>query len=544
LNKPAKKVNIRFMNEEESLKFDAVIIGAGPAGLSTAIRLKQKNPELEVAVFEKGSQVGAHILSGAVFNPEALNDLLPDWQAQDAPVRQPVTQEYLHHFDKNSSHRAPMLPQQKSKHCYIISLGELCQWLAEQAEALGVAIFPGFAIAEALYSDDRSAVIGVKTQAMGLDKRGEPTDQYQPSMAVYARHVFVAEGARGSTAERIIEHFELRKDCAPQHYGIGIKEKWRINPDKHQAGRIDHSVAWPIPSNTYGGGFLYHAENNELIIGLIVALNSPDPRLDPYLLLQQYKSHPDVAPLLEGGECIGYGARAINEGGWQSIPQCHFPGGSLIGCSAGFVNVAEIKGIHHAMRSGIIAADAYLNDESEKLTHLIKQSKTGKALYRGRNIYPAFRFGAMLGMLYSGIDQFIFRGKAPWTLQAKIPDYQKLKPTHPPELKKASFKADSTLPQLTLVSLTHTHHRENQPIHLQLKDPDLPMQCNWPNYSGPEQYYCPAGVYEYVEADGQLHLQINGQNCIHCKTCDIRDPKQNIRWTVPEGGDGPNYVGM
>lgn len=532
------------MSDQDTLNFDAVIIGAGPAGLSTAIRLKQKNPELEIAVFEKGSQVGAHILSGAVFNPEVLDELIAGWKDHSAPVRQKVTQESLAHFEKKSSRKVPMLPAQKSKHCYIISLGELCQWLAEQAEALGVSIFPGFAISEALYNDDKSAVIGVHTRAMGIDKNGEHTDQYQPSMRVEAKHVFVAEGARGSTAESIIKHFSLRKNCAPQHYGIGIKEKWRINPDRHQAGYIEHSVGWPIPKDSYGGGFVYHAENNELVIGLITALNNPNPRMDPYLLLQQYKSHPSIAPLLEGGECIGYGARAINEGGWQSIPECSFPGGSLVGCSAGFVSVAEIKGIHHAMRSGMIAADAYIDKKSEQLTTQIKQSATGKALYRSRNIYPSFKYGTMLGMLLSGIDQVIFRGKAPWTLQAKTSDYQQLKQVKPPEEKKHTFKAESTLPLLSLVELSHTNHRENQPVHLVLKDENLPMQSNWPKYSGPEQYYCPAGVYEYVESGDSYKLQINSQNCIHCKTCDIRDPNQNIVWTVPEGGDGPNYVGM
>ena len=529
------------MNKSETLIFDTVIIGAGPAGLTTAIRLKQKNPLLEIAVFEKGAQVGAHILSGAIFNPEVLNELIPDWKERDAPVKQPVTEESLQHYENKSRRKVPILPAQRSKDCYIISLGQLCQWMAKEAENLGVGIFPGFAIAEALYNHDNTAVIGVQTRAMGLNKNGEPTDQYQPSMRIEAKHIFVAEGARGSTAESIITHFSLRKNSAPQHYGIGIKEKWRINPKKHQAGRIEHSIGWPIPSNTYGGGFVYHAENNELIIGLIVALNCPNPRLDPYLLLQQYKSHPSIAPLLENGECMGYGARAINEGGWQSIPECHFPGGSLVGCSAGFVNVAEIKGIHHAMRTGIIAADAYLNNESEKLTVLIKKSKTGKALYRGRNIYPSFKYGTMIGMLASAIDQVIFRGNAPWTLQAKKWDYQQLKAIYSPEKKEHRFKADSTLPLLSLVGLSHTHHRENQPIHLVLKNKELPIQSNWSNYSGPEQYYCPAGVYEYVETKGDLRLQINSQNCIHCKTCDIKCPFENIDWTVPEGGGGPRY---
>jgi electron-transferring-flavoprotein dehydrogenase len=532
------------MSEEESLRFDAVIIGAGPAGLTAAIRLKQQKPDLEVAVFEKGSQVGAHIVSGAIFNPEVLTELIPNWQNKNAPVRQKVLREYFNHFDKKTSHKTPLLPQQKSKHCYIISLGELCQWLASEAELLGVNIFPGFSISEPIYNDDKTAVIGVKTRAMGLDKNGNETQQYQPSFHVNAKHIFVAEGARGSVAEQIIQQFFLRKDCSPQHYAIGIKEKWQINSGKHEAGRIEHSMGWPIPNNTYGGGFVYHAENNQLIIGIIVALNGSNPRLDPYFLLQQYKSHPSISPLLEGGECMGYGARAINEGGWQSIPQCHFPGGSLIGCSAGFVNIAEMKGIHHAMRSGLIAADAYVNEKKKNLTHLIQESKTGQALYRARNIYPSFKWGNFFGMLYTGIDQFVLRGKAPWTFKAKIPDYRQIKPVSPPTLKNNTFKAPSTLPLLTLVSLTHTHHRENQPIHLRLKNSKLPIECNWPKYSGPEQYYCPAGVYEYVETEGYFHLQINAQNCIHCKTCDIRDPEQNIQWTVPEGGDGPNYIGM
>lgn len=528
------------MSTTETLSFDAVIIGAGPAGLSAAIRLAQKKPELSIAVFEKGSQVGSHIISGAIFNPVCLNELIPDWQNKNAPVKQKVEQEELRYITKKSSLRLPMLPSQKSDECFIISLGELCQWLAEQAESLGVAIFPGFAIAEPLYTTDETTVIGVKTKALGDTDSAE----HQPSMNVEAKHVFVAEGARGSTAEQLINHFSLRKNSCPQHYGIGIKEKWRINSDKHQAGKVQHLIGWPVPGNTYGGGFVYHGENNELLIGLIIALNCPDPRMDPYLLLQQLKSHPSIAPLLQDGECIGYGARAITEGGWQSIPECQFPGGSLIGCSAGFVNVAETKGIHHAMRSGMIAADAFLTNQSELLTEKIKQSQTGQALRLGRNLYPAFQYGRFIGMMLSAIDQFIFRGKAPWTLTAAEEDRKKITTTQHATIKKHSFKSASSLPLLSLVSLSHTHHREGEACHLQLKNTELTMQSNWPQYSGPEQYYCPAGVYEYVTINGEQQLQINSQNCIHCKSCDIRDPNHNIVWTVPEGGDGPNYVSM
>ena len=530
------------MPETESLTFDAVIVGAGPAGLTTAIHLAQKNPDLNLAVVEKGAQVGAHILSGALFNPEVLTELIPNWSSLGAPVTQTVTDDRLYYMSKHQHTRLPTIKAQKNKHCFIISLGELCQWLAQYAEGLGISIFPGFAIQEPCFNAGKTAVIGVRTRAMGLDSQSQPTDSFQPSIDLLAPHVFIAEGARGSTAECIIKHFSLREGKSPQHYGIGIKEKWRITPEQHRKGEAWHTVGWPLPADTYGGGFIYHKNSNELVIGLIIGLHCKDAAMDPYLLLQQYKAHPKIAPLLKDGECIGYGARAINEGGFQSIPQCHFPGGSLIGCSAGFVNVAQSKGIHHAMRTGILAADAFLEGKTQELTTRILASKTGRSLWRARNLYPAFKWGRLPGLLYAGIDQILFRGYAPWTLQSCKPDHTQLQKAESTPRK--PLKAPSSLPLLDLVSLTNTHHRDNQPCHLALRDPSTPMKSNWPDYGGPEQHYCPAGVYEYVELNGTKQLQINAQNCIHCKTCDIRDPNQNILWSVPEGGDGPNYSGM
>lgn len=533
-----------FMSDEERMDFDVVIVGAGPAGLTAAIRLAQKKPELSIAILEKGAQVGAHILSGAVFNPSALNELLPDWQQQNAPITTAVSDDKLYFLTKNKRYRLPQPPMQHNKGNFIISLGELCQWLAEQAESLGVNIFPGFPASEIIYNDDKSRVLGVKTGAMGLDEQGKPGEMYQPGLIIGAKHIFIAEGCRGSLAEQLLRHFKLRNETKPQHYGIGIKEKWRIGSDQHQLGRVEHTIGWPIPANTYGGGFIYHGSDETISLGLIIGLHAPDPSLDPFMLLQRFKTHPQIAPLLQSGECIGYGARAINEGGWQSIPECHFPGGTLIGCSAGFVNVGEIKGIHHAMHSAMIAADAYLEDATSEVTMRIKQSATGKALYRGRNLYPAFKWGRTAGVVLSGIDQFVFRGKAPWTFSAPIADHLKLNACANPQIKQQKLSHPLMKRLLDQLALTHVDHREHQPCHLQLKDPKTPMAINWPKYGGPEQYYCPAGVYEYVTTDGKQRLQINSQNCIHCKTCDIKDPTQNIRWVPPEGGGGPNYISM
>ena len=532
------------MEEIETLSFDCVIVGAGPAGLSAAIRLAQRQPSLSIAVVEKGAQVGAHILSGAVFNPSVLSELIPDWAQRNAPLRQAVKQETFCYLTQNRRIPLPMLAEQRSKGCYIISLGELCQWLAQEAESRGVHIFPGYAIESPCFDTEQNTVVAVQTRAMGLDQSGQPTAGYQPSIRLAGNHIFIAEGARGSTAEQIIQHFNLRASAQPQHYGIGIKEKWRIQPKNHQPGRVMHTIGWPIPHHTYGGGFVYHADKQELIIGLILALNSKDPRLDPYERLQQFKQHPSIETWLEGGECIAYGARAINEGGYQSIPTCHFPGGSLIGCSAGFVNLAETKGIHHAMRTAMLAADAFIDKEPEQLTRRIKASQTGKALFKSRNLYPAFCWGRVRGLLYAGLDQWLLRGKAPWTFTCPTPDHAQLKQTTPPKLKEHKLSSKTTIPLMSLVALTNTHHREQQPCHLQVTDRALFLTSNWPNYSGPEQYYCPAGVYEYIEVNNQQQFQINSQNCIHCKSCDIRDPNKNITWTVPEGGDGPNYTGM
>lgn len=529
---------------DDRLDFDVVIVGAGPAGLSAAVRLAQKKPDLSIAVLEKGAQVGAHILSGAVFNPTVLDDLIPDWSEKGAPLSQAVASEAFYYYGKRFRLRLPMIPAQRNHGHFIISLGEMCAWLATQAESLGVSIFPGFPVADVRYNDDRSAVIGVVTAEMGVDRLGAHLGTYQAGVEIDARHVLIAEGACGSVARKVIKQFGLDAKSSPQHYGIGIKEKWRIKSVNHRPGHVEHSIGWPIDGNTYGGGFIYHAAHGELLLGLIVGLHSPNARMNPHQMLQDWKTHAGVSQLLDGGECIGYGARAITEGGYQSIPNCVFPGGSLIGCAAGFVNVAESKGIHHAMRTGILAADAYLEGKSADLTNRIKHSETGRGLYRARNLYPAFGVGRVFGVLYSAVDQWIFRGHAPWTLSTQKPDHLCIKHDAAPRIKIPIASQSPKMALMDSVALTHTHHRENQPSHLSLLKPDLAMASNYPRFGGPEQYYCPAGVYEYTKIDDQLRFVINAQNCIHCKSCVIRDPNQNIEWQVPEGGDGPNYVHM
>lgn len=548
-------------NQDEHMEYDLAIIGAGPAGLAAAIQYaqlcRQHGHTPKVCILEKGASVGAHILSGAVFEPTALNTLLPDWQSQGAPLRTSVTQDKFTYLTKKKSWFLPTPSTLNNAGNYIISLGELCQWLGKQAESLGIDIFPGFCAAELLFAESSpfSKIIGVKTGAMGISKQGEKTSSYQPGVNILAKQTLFAEGCRGSLSQQLIQHFKLDQHAAPQIYGLGIKELWEISSDLHMPGKVVHTVGWPLNNQTYGGGFIYHLDKNLISIGLIVGLNYKNPYLDPYQLFQQFKHHPSIQPLLKQGRCLKYGARAINEGGIQSIPKLTFPGGALIGCSAGFVNVGKIKGSHNAMQSGMLAAQSAFEfiyssatdtNQSELISYPIqlKKSSVYRELYQVRNLKPGFNLGTLGGLIYAAIDQYVLRGHAPWTFSHK-PDYvqllnkNKFKPIHYP-------KTDGlvSFDKLTSVSRTNTFHEENQPSHLKLKDPSAAIEINYRLYASPETRYCPAGVYEIIEQDKTPYLQINAQNCIHCKTCDIKDPTQNIVWVPPEGGGGPNYGNM
>lgn len=540
-------------SERESMEFDVVIVGAGPAGLSAAIRLAQLNQTrvtpLSICVLEKGASVGAHILSGNVFQPTALNELIPNWKDLGAPVSVAVT---LDHFQLLTEKKAFHLPTPKPMQNhgnYIISLSRLCQWLGQHAEQLGVSIFPGFAASKILYNE-HDTVIGIQTGDMGLQKDGTPSDHFQLGINLYAKQTLFAEGCRGSLSEQLIHKYQLREHTDPQTYGIGIKELWQINPKKYQSGSVTHTVGWPLSSNTYGGSFIYHFENNLVALGFVIGLDYKNPYLNSYKEFQRFKLHPAIKPLLEGGQCINYGARALNEGGYQSIPKLTFPGGLLIGCSAGFLNVPKIKGTHTAMKSGMIAAEiiAATNlDQNKELVaygDAIKNSWIYPELYQTRNVRAGFHKGLYVGLAHAAIDQYLFRGKAPWTWHYK-PDHTSLqyaKDAHRIEYPKPDGKI--TFDQLTQVFLTGTKYRENEPNHLILKDPKVAININYALYNSPEQRYCPAGVYEIIVENHIARLQINSANCIQCKTCDIKDPTQNIVWHVPEGGDGPNYSNM
>lgn len=540
--------------QRESMDFDVLIIGAGPAGLSCAIRLaqmaRQQERELNICVLEKGAYVGAHIVSGAVLEPIALNELIPNWQELGAPVKTAVTQDAFYWLSKSKSKSLPTPLTMKNEGNYIISLGKLCEWLGEKAESMGVNIFPGFAADKILYDCDDS-VTGVQTKDMGLNADGTPGDRYEPGMNLYAKHTVIAEGCRGSLAETLISKFDLRKESDPQTYGIGIKEVWQIDPSKHKLGRVVHTIGWPLDNKTYGGSFIYHAEDNKISLGFVIGLDYQNPYLNPFKEFQRFKTHPMIKELLEGGECVGYGARALNEGGLQSIPKLTFPGGLLIGCSAGFLNVAKIKGNHTAMKSGMLAAESIfsateleLKNELTFYTDKVKQSYIYKELYKVRNVRAYFHKGLLAGLIGSAIDQYLFRGNTPWTLHY-TPDHSATKPKvdfKPIDYPKPDGKL--TFDCLSQVFLTSTEHNEKQPCHLKLKDPSVPININLPLYDAPEQRYCPANVYEIVENEDGPALQINFTNCIHCKTCDIKDPTQNIVWTTPEGGDGPNYQGL
>ncbi|QEX15546.1 electron-transferring-flavoprotein dehydrogenase [Hypericibacter terrae] len=541
--------------ERESMQYDVVIVGAGPAGLAAAIRLKQlsaeKGRELGVCVIEKGSEVGAHILSGAVVEPRALNELIPDWKEKGAPLNTPAGEDRFQFLTATKAFRLPTPPQMNNHGNYIVSLGNVCRWLATQAEGLGVEIYPGFAAAEVLY-DEAGRVKGVATGNMGVGKDGQPTANFTPGVELHGRYTLFAEGCRGSLTKTLFERFDLREGVDPQTFGIGIKEIWEVDPAKHKKGLISHSVGWPMDRATYGGSFLYHFDENLVSVGFVIGLDYSNPHLSPFDEFQRFKTHPAIRPTFEGGKRLVYGARAINEGGFQSIPKLVFPGGALIGCAAGFVNVPKIKGSHTAMKSGMTAAEAVMaafergeTGELEDYTNRLKASWLWDELYKVRNIRPSFHKGLFAGIAYSALDTYLFRGKAPWTFHHK-PDHSQLLPAaETPAIVYPKPDGVVSFDKTSSVYLSNTNHEENQPAHLTLRDPSVPIRINLAVYDAPEQRYCPAGVYEIVRgSDSQPKLQINAQNCVHCKTCDIKDPTQNINWVVPEGSGGPNYPNM
>ncbi len=540
--------------EREVMDFDVLVVGGGPAGLSAAIRLKQKAPELSVCVVEKGSEIGAHILSGAVIETRGLDELIPDWKAKGAPIGTPVSEDRFVFLTRARALPLPTPPTMHNAGNYVVSLGALCRWLAQEAEALGVDVFPGFAAAGPLVEDGR--VVGVLTGDMGRQADGAPGPNFQPGVELRARTTLVAEGCRGSLAEDLIERFALAKDCQPQTYGLGIKELWDIDPARHKPGLVMHSVGWPLSPDAYGGSFVYHAENNQVAIGFVVGLDYRNPHLSPFDEFQRFKTHPAIRGMLAGGKRVGFGARALAEGGYQSIPKLTFPGGALIGDCAGFVNVPKIKGTHTAMMSGILAADATAAALAAAPAEAVgvtpdlypvkmQDSWVIEELRAVRNIRPSFRLGLWAGMAYSALDAYILRGAAPWTFAHHV-DRTRLLPaaeTRPIDYPRPD--GELTFDRASSVYLASTAHDEAQPCHLVLADPRLAVTQNLAVYGGPEEKYCPAGVYEFErEGENAPRLRINPSNCVHCKTCDIKDPRRNIRWTVPEGGSGPNYPNM
>jgi len=537
------------MAEREAMEFDLVVVGAGPAGLSAAIRFKQLAPDAAVCVVEKGGEVGAHILSGAVIEPRALDELIPDWADKGAPLATKAREDKFLFLTKRRAWTLPTPPQMHNDGNYIVSLGDVCRWLGTQAEALGVEIYPGFAAAELLFDGER--VAGVATGDMGIEKSGEHGPNYQPGMELRATYTLFGEGCRGSLSKQVMARFDLRRGVAPQTYALGIKELWEVPAASHRPGLIEHSVGWPLPRDTYGGSWLYHFGDNLVSYGFVVGLDYSNPWLSPFEEMQRLKTHPAMRKHFEGGRRVSYGARALSEGGWQSMPRLTFPGGALIGDAAGFLNVPKIKGTHAAMKSGMLAAeavaDALANGRPAEPTGFTKRfgsSWLSDELRHVRNIRPAFaKYGLLGGIAYSAIDTYVLRGRAPWTLKLPHADNETLVPAVAAE--KIDYpKPDGklTFDKLSSVFISNTNHGEDQPVHLRLRDPGRWEPINWERFRSPESRYCPAGVYEAVGVEsGDPKLQINAQNCVHCKTCDIKDPTQNIDWAVPEGGGGPNY---
>ena len=551
--------------QREAMQFDVVIVGAGPAGLSAAIRLKQlaakQAREVSVCVLEKGSTVGAHILSGAVIDPIALNELLPDWKSLGAPLNTAVSEDRFEILTATHAYPIPdwLLPPLMRNHGnYIVSLGNVCQWLAQQAEALGVEIYPGFAAAEVLYTDT-GAVRGVATGDMGVAKDGTHKPSYQPGMELHARYTLFAEGCRGSLSQALMARFNLRDGIDPQKYGIGIKELWQVAAERHRPGLVVHTQGWPLDTETGGGSFLYHLEDRQVAVGFVVHLNYRNPHLSPYDEFQRFKTHPSIRSTFEGGKRLSYGARAINEGGLQSIPKLAFPGGALIGCAAGFVNLPRIKGSHNAMKTGMLGAEAAFSALTENRSHdelaaypaAVRRSWVYEDLYKVRNVKPGLKWGMWLGTAHGGVHMWLndlgLGAAVPWTLRHDKPDHETLAPAaEMPKIEYPKYDGVLTFDRLSSVFISNTNHDEDQPSHLKLRDPSIPVAVNLARYDGPEQRYCPAGVYEFVAVAGEpgRRLQINAPNCVHCKTCDIKDPLQNIHWVTPEGGGGPNYSGM
>jgi electron-transferring-flavoprotein dehydrogenase len=538
----------------ESMQYDVVVVGAGPAGLAAALRLKQLSTALSVCVLEKGSEIGAHILSGAVMDPRALAELVPDWKDKGAPLDAPVSADRFLFLTESSHFETPgfLLPACFRNHGnYVISLGNLCRWLGRQAEAAGIEVFPGFAAAEVLYDGDR--VVGVATGELGIGRNGERTPAYQEGMELHAKYTLFAEGCRGQLGKQLEARFRLREGADPQVYGIGLKELWELKPERHQPGLVVHTAGWPLPPDTYGGSFLYHMAERQVAVGFVVGLGYTNPYLSPYEEFQRFKTHPAIRTYFEGGKRISYGARAIAAGGLQSLPRLVFPGGALLGDDAGFLNASRIKGSHCAIKSGMLAAEAAAEairagragDQLDAYPAAFRASWLYEELHRARNFKPWMSKGLYTGTLMVGIDQVLFRGKAPWTLHHGHADHETLKrkdQVRPIEYPKPDGVL--TFERLSSVFVSSTNHNEDQPSHLRLKDPSIAVEVNLARYAGPESRYCPAGVYEFVDLDTSPRLQINAQNCVHCKTCDIKDPTQNIVWVAPEGGGGPNYPNM